>query len=305
MIRFPGENTKSVIERSRQTNDYLGTMIERLYRVKRTTIEMLDSRNFVIPADEKRMFIEEEPELDENYTDNYRQALGNFAEYYYGIAIATGESFHQALYSVYVENVQSISYQNRVYNYQRELEEYSRTDKIQDGKQPPVQPSLKNIAVYFLEPQFDETFKNTGVEPISAVQRVMTVNKIWSSIAISISGFTPAAVKSAKGQLRLELFTYNDLNQNITKHFLQPDFELLTIQKRNELLTRSNLKLLQLPRMSFEDPASKFYGALPGDVFRLIRRVNVGTQISYRAVMPTPLVVESGDLVQDVNLVYG
>ena len=82
-----------------------------------------------------------------------------------------------------------------------------------------------------------------------------------------------------------ELFTFDQLQLNPTKHIDVPPHTLLTAREVAALLARPGMSLDKLPRILSSDILVRFYGARRKDVFR-IRRMNIeGLQYdAYRVV---------------------
>lgn len=85
--------------------------------------------------------------------------------------------------------------------------------------------------------------------------------------------------------LKLEIFLYNELLFNITKHKLIPrNIYILNKEEKNEIMKIYNLNYIrQIPYIKKNDPLSKFYGLDFDDVIRIIRpSTNSGNYLSYR-----------------------
>ena len=85
--------------------------------------------------------------------------------------------------------------------------------------------------------------------------------------------------------LKIEVFLYNELLFNITKHYLMPNnIYILDNNEKNKLMELYNLNYIkQIPFIKKTDPLSKFYGLNLNDVIRIIRpSTNSGHYISYR-----------------------
>lgn len=74
----------------------------------------------------------------------------------------------------------------------------------------------------------------------------------------------------------LELFSFNSLQFNITKHVLQPKFEPLTLEDKNNIKCNINI----FPIIKTTDPIAKFYNMKNNDIIRIIK----DGIISYRIV---------------------
>ena len=79
-----------------------------------------------------------------------------------------------------------------------------------------------------------------------------------------------------------EVFKLTTLCSNISKHALQPKFELMTEAEVQELLEKSSTKRKKLPAILTEDPMAKYYGLKPNDVVRIVRKTPNGESYYYR-----------------------
>ena len=91
---------------------------------------------------------------------------------------------------------------------------------------------------------------------------------------------------------KIEHFEFSELLFNKTKHILVPQHILLTETEKEKVLCQYNCSVKQLPciiitrtiKNRYVDPIAKYYGANPGDVFKIIRTSETGGEyISYRA----------------------
>lgn len=82
-----------------------------------------------------------------------------------------------------------------------------------------------------------------------------------------------------------EIFSFNNLLINITKHRYQPKYRWLTSEEKKELLKRYKTKAKNFPKICFDDPITKWYYKKIGDVVEIIRGNPVmGQELSYRVV---------------------
>jgi DNA-directed RNA polymerase I, II, and III subunit RPABC1 len=103
--------------------------------------------------------------------------------------------------------------------------------------------------------------------------------------AITSSGMR--GLRNAREQTALpggvELFLEQDLLVNITKHELVPKHILLSREEKMQLLNRYRLKESQLPRIQVTDPVAKYLGLRRGQVVKIIRKSETaGRYASYR-----------------------
>jgi DNA-directed RNA polymerases I, II, and III subunit RPABC1 len=69
----------------------------------------------------------------------------------------------------------------------------------------------------------------------------------------------------------IEIFFAKKLMFNITKHVLIPKHKLLNESEIKEILDKYQCKKNQLPKIQYEDPVARYYGAKVGDVFEIVR----------------------------------
>ena len=95
-----------------------------------------------------------------------------------------------------------------------------------------------------------------------------------------------ALQKISKTYKGLQIFWVKNLVVNITKHKLNPKFQVLPESEVDALLKRYNLTTrFQLPLMLKDDPISQYFGLKSGTVCQVIRNsVSSGQHNSYRCV---------------------
>jgi DNA-directed RNA polymerases I, II, and III subunit RPABC1 len=83
----------------------------------------------------------------------------------------------------------------------------------------------------------------------------------------------------------VEIFLKNNMIFNITHHELQPKFYLLNKDEEMEVLEKYNTTKGKLPKISKNDPISKYYGAKSDQIFKILRKSpEVGEYPYYRLV---------------------
>lgn len=109
--------------------------------------------------------------------------------------------------------------------------------------------------------------------------------------ALLITGSNPGGVlKNAIMSLRpahhIEVFTYSELLVDITEHEYVPEHTVLTEEEKQALLKRYTVNEAQLPRMTIDDPISRYFGLTYGQVVKIIRKSNAaGRSVTYRVVV--------------------
>lgn len=94
-----------------------------------------------------------------------------------------------------------------------------------------------------------------------------------SLIIFIIAAPTSTANKKIDIKTSFQLFNIQDLQMNISKHFLQPKMTLITDQNEiDQILKNYDLKFKnQLPQMLSSDPMAKYYNARPNNVMKIDR----------------------------------
>jgi DNA-directed RNA polymerase subunit H (RpoH/RPB5)/adenylate kinase family enzyme len=93
-------------------------------------------------------------------------------------------------------------------------------------------------------------------------------------------------------RIKFTIFLGDHLLFNITKHFLVPKHKLITKKEFEELTENKEKGFVQnLPKIYETDPISRYYGAKPGQIFKITRESladdsMVKTSIFYRHVIP-------------------
>ncbi len=82
-----------------------------------------------------------------------------------------------------------------------------------------------------------------------------------------------------------EIFLYTEIIFNRTKHRLVPKHVLLTDSEKRDILTTYDCRDTQIPRMVSTDYIARYFGAKPGDMFKIFRpSPSSGVYITYRVV---------------------
>ncbi len=97
--------------------------------------------------------------------------------------------------------------------------------------------------------------------------------------------------KLSKRGFIFEIFKEEDLTINVTKSKYVSKHILLSDQRKEsilkELVSKGLIKnVMQMPKIKFEDPQSRYYGAQRGDLFEIIRSNEIsGIGLYYRLVV--------------------
>ena len=118
-----------------------------------------------------------------------------------------------------------------------------------------------------------------------------SIRKVVLVIATPLS----SAAKGLLDQLatyRIEIFNFSDLSYIPIDNYLVPKHTLLTPAERTAFL--KNLGSSSMPIISLYDPIARYYGALPGQIFKIDRvdlsgTMTVSKSLFYRIVVDKPL----------------
>ncbi len=79
-------------------------------------------------------------------------------------------------------------------------------------------------------------------------------------------------------------------NPNVLKHEMVPEHVVISDQEVQDLLTRYNIELRQLPKILVTDAACKEIGAKKDDVIKIVRRsLTADEAVSFRLVIDTKM----------------
>ncbi|BAT93406.1 hypothetical protein LR48_Vigan05g000500 [Vigna angularis] len=116
--------------------------------------------------------------------------------------------------------------------------------------------------------------------------RIVDSGNLKSLIIIVQSKITSFAQKKLMNlPYKVEIIRIEDLLINITKHVLQPKYEILTDEEKKALLTKHSLEEKQLPCMLKTDGIARYYGLEKGQVVRITHSGPVvDSHVTYRCV---------------------
>lgn len=98
-------------------------------------------------------------------------------------------------------------------------------------------------------------------------------------------------------KFNIQVFSYNELAINPTKHFLNPPHLLLSKKQRENFYRSTGLQPREMPGISIHNPIVRYYGARLRDVFRIERPPEFSYYIDrflfYREVKNIPIIATS------------
>lgn len=153
-------------------------------------------------------------------------------------------------------------------------------------------PTGSSILVYYLESQDG---KKIGTELANIFLTYLKASNVRHVILITDTALGSHAQDQFKNLplYRIEHFLETEMMYNPKKHFLVPRHELMTEEEAKEFYETNRFKPSQLPNMFVTDRMARYYGAIPGQTFRIHQKsmVNdsmIDNSISYRYVTATP-----------------
>ncbi|XP_054813457.1 DNA-directed RNA polymerase V subunit 5C-like [Prosopis cineraria] len=118
--------------------------------------------------------------------------------------------------------------------------------------------------------------------------KIMNEERLSGVILILQSKMTPYAGKELQNWpfSKVETFKINDLLVNISRHLLQPKYEVLTTDGKTKLLEKYKMEAKQLPSLRETDATARYYGLEKGPVVKIIHTVGrVDSFVTYRCVV--------------------
>jgi len=144
----------------------------------------------------------------------------------------------------------------------------------EDDKIVATKPDGKNMIVFF------SGISKFNVKNMQVFITVMNDLDIFHAIIIykdGITAFTKKAIDQSI-EMKFELFAEEDLQYNITKHALQPEFNKITVTEAEQLKTNYGSKF---PILRHDDPIRRFYNFEKNDIIKITRKSGY---ITYRLV---------------------
>ncbi|XP_059670987.1 DNA-directed RNA polymerase V subunit 5C-like [Cornus florida] len=86
--------------------------------------------------------------------------------------------------------------------------------------------------------------------------------------------------------IKVETFKITDLLVNVTKHVLEPKYEILTTEEKQKVLEKYKVEDKQLPRMLEDDAIARYYGLEKGSVVKVTSNGAItDLLVTYRCIM--------------------
>lgn len=233
----------------------------KLYAVKRTQVEMMKDRGYLIPETESKIFLTPETESKIFLTpDGRRISVSDDTLLAFARSYQRGKPLsHDMLTTSYTNSNNDIAF------------------------------------VYYTSKAIKA---NHGVNEVALFVKEALKSRASLAIIITQAGFTPDAKKRLAEIIepKIQVFFDHQLYINPTKHILVPKHTKLSDDERAALLKQSHIKPSSFPAMCIDDPITVYYGWNSGNIIR-IERINLATtrtmatsNLSYRIVSKNKII---------------
>ncbi|KAF0531761.1 RPB5 subunit of DNA-directed RNA polymerase [Gigaspora margarita] len=225
----------------------------RMFRIYRTTHEMLKDRGYVVPEGFNTY----------NYFNRHCVRDGELV-YVFMILL-----FLKNIYCLFLICINHLTKKSKELMMFQVQKEHYPGDRIlvlfPDNKTIGIN-YMKDVCVRLRDLQIGKAIiVYPGTFTIQASKAVQSMNSTEESL------------------YKVELFSERELVVNITHHEFVPKHIVLSTEEKRTLLRKYNIKETQLPRIQITDPISKYLGVKRGQVIKITRLSEVsGRYISYR-----------------------
>ncbi|KAL9258599.1 DNA-directed RNA polymerases II and IV subunit 5A-like protein [Drosera capensis] len=246
--------------------------ITRLYRVRKTLMQMLNDRNYFVTDFEINM-------TKEQFIDKYGDHIKR-----------------EDLVMLKAKRDNRDEQTWRV-----DFEYFGSSNDWLDISQ--IVPFFYCCQIYVFFPEEEKV----GVKTIKNYTNRMKSENVSRAILVTRKALTPFArtcLSEIQSKFYLETFMFflgrchplraaiclldfeSELLVNIKQHVLVPEHQVLTELEKKTLLERYTVKETQLPRMQQTDAVAKYYGLKRGEVVKIIRpSETAGRYVTYRYVI--------------------
>ena len=127
-------------------------------------------------------------------------------------------------------------------------------------------------------------------EKVTSISKIVDPSKLYKlkedHIIFIGNKINPRAKKQLLEYPNTEIWTQDELMINILEHELQPEYELLSDEAAQSVLSNYRVDSTELPKILTDDPIVRYYKANVDQIFRIKRPSQTGgLSISYRVVI--------------------
>ena len=116
---------------------------------------------------------------------------------------------------------------------------------------------------------------NVGSATVISIYRKMQEDDVSRAIVVTrgkVTSYAEAAIRNLKTQkCHIETFTLLELQINVTHHVDVPRHIICSNEKKQKVLEQYAITSDQVPKISPTDPVARYFGAVRGQMFKVIR----------------------------------
>ena len=128
-----------------------------------------------------------------------------------------------------------------------------------------------------------EDDEKIGIDVIRDVRMSMTSNHTILIINGKLTPIANQTINMMKMEKKwIEIFFFNELMFNPTKHCLVPKHILMTKKEKDAVLSHYSVNENLIPKILTTDRIARHLGLVPGDMLKIIRNEGTIGNISYR-----------------------
>lgn len=124
-----------------------------------------------------------------------------------------------------------------------------------------------------------------GITSVKQLEALLCEEGVHHAIVVyssTVTSFAKVAVEEiVSNGNNIEMFSLDELLFNVTRHHLVPKHTLMPKVFKDELVASLRCKDKNLPIIFSNDPVAKYYGARPGDLFRIDRKDECAPCVPY------------------------
>ncbi|XP_057807838.1 DNA-directed RNA polymerase V subunit 5C-like [Salvia miltiorrhiza] len=166
-------------------------------------------------------------------------------------------------------------------DFRAEFGDHPEADRLRITAHRASHPSRKILAI------FCEGFQTRKQHAVGILSQIVNKEMLDKVILIVQTKMNSHAQKVLdEYPVKVETFLITDLLVNISKHFLEPKYEILSVEEKDKLLKVYEIEDKQLPMMLESDAIARYYGLEKGQVVKVSYADGIPhSLVSYRCVV--------------------